>query len=236
MEYQQPSQDEFEKNQTHNENIFFEIVFHFTWHLREFRCKLISDAFCTLLYFPKFAFVRESSTKYSCDWIKNPRNLEFGFLFFCHSLCRILAAKSWLASCKWWRKPEYLAKTTAYPQVTGNFLNCQNGLPLCCWYGLFGQYKIMRKTWIMTETLANGYTSESTQRELSNEYQHDRDSMFFKTFCVLVLWTKVASALEGLIIPDKLTGSRFNRAVQQAVASSLRGCKHFFLLNPIVLG
>ena len=26
----------------------------------------------------------------------------------------------------------------------------------------------------MAETLANGYSSESTQRELSNEYQHDR--------------------------------------------------------------
>ena len=26
----------------------------------------------------------------------------------------------------------------------------------------------------MTETLARGYSSESTQRELSNEYQHDR--------------------------------------------------------------
>ena len=26
----------------------------------------------------------------------------------------------------------------------------------------------------MTETLPNGYSSESTQRELSNEYQHDR--------------------------------------------------------------
>ena len=26
----------------------------------------------------------------------------------------------------------------------------------------------------MTETLANGYSSESTQWELSNEYQHDR--------------------------------------------------------------
>ena len=50
----------------------------------------------------------------------------------------------------------------------------------------------------MTVTLANGYSSESTQRELSNEYQHDRDSMFFKKCCVLVLWMKVASALEGL--------------------------------------
>ena len=25
----------------------------------------------------------------------------------------------------------------------------------------------------LTETLANGYISESTQQELSNEYQHD---------------------------------------------------------------
>ena len=49
----------------------------------------------------------------------------------------------------------------------------------------------------MTETLANGYSSESTQRELSNEYQHDRVSMVFKDFSVLVLWTNVASALEG---------------------------------------
>ena len=50
----------------------------------------------------------------------------------------------------------------------------------------------------MAETLAHGYSSESTQQELSNEYQHDRDYMVFKTLSVLVLWTKVASALEGL--------------------------------------
>ena len=30
------------------------------------------------------------------------------------------------------------------------------------------------KTLQTTETLANGYSTESTQRELSNEYQHDR--------------------------------------------------------------
>ena len=50
----------------------------------------------------------------------------------------------------------------------------------------------------MNETLANGYSSKSTQRELSNEYQHDRVYMVFKNLCALVLWTKVASALEGL--------------------------------------
>ena len=32
-------------------------------------------------------------------------------------------------------------------------------------------------TWKMTETLAKGYSSECTQRELSNEYQHDRVQM-----------------------------------------------------------
>ena len=52
----------------------------------------------------------------------------------------------------------------------------------------------------MTETLANGYSSETTERELSNEYQHDRVQKFFKNLCFLVIWTKVASALEGLTI------------------------------------
>ena len=50
----------------------------------------------------------------------------------------------------------------------------------------------------ITETLAYGYSSESTQRELSNEYQHDRVLMVFKNLCIIVIWTKVASALEGL--------------------------------------
>ena len=53
----------------------------------------------------------------------------------------------------------------------------------------------------MTETLAHGYSSESTERELSNEYQHDRVWVFFKKMCVFVLWMKVASALEGLNVP-----------------------------------
>ena len=47
----------------------------------------------------------------------------------------------------------------------------------------------------MTETLAHGYSSDSTQQKLSKEYQHDRVKMVLK---ILVLWTKVASALEGL--------------------------------------
>ena len=40
--------------------------------------------------------------------------------------------------------------------------------------GLFCQYKMMQKTLKMTETMAYGYSSESAQQGLSNEYQHDR--------------------------------------------------------------
>ena len=40
--------------------------------------------------------------------------------------------------------------------------------------GLFGKYKKMQKAEDMTETLAYGYSSESTRRELSNEYHHAR--------------------------------------------------------------
>ena len=53
----------------------------------------------------------------------------------------------------------------------------------------------------MIETLEHAYSSESTQRELSIVYRHYRVQMVFKIFfCTgLVLWTKEALALEGLI-------------------------------------
>ena len=34
---------------------------------------------------------------------------------------------------------------------------------------------MMQKNGKLTETLADGYSSESPQQELSNEYQHDRE-------------------------------------------------------------
>ena len=49
----------------------------------------------------------------------------------------------------------------------------------------------------MTGTFAHGYSSKSTQCELSNKYQHDRVKMVLKNICVLVLWTKVALAMVG---------------------------------------
>ena len=58
---------------------------------------------------------------------------------------------------------------------------------------------MQKKTYKTTEILANGFSSESTQRKLSNEYQHDRVKMVFKVPCLLVIWINVGSALEGLL-------------------------------------
>ena len=51
-----------------------------------------------------------------------------------------------------------------------------------------------------TENLAHGYSSESTQQELSNEYLHDLVKMVFKNIFVLVFWTKVVLASDGLTV------------------------------------
>ena len=51
----------------------------------------------------------------------------------------------------------------------------------------------------MTETLAHGWSSESIQQELPDEYQQERVYMVFKILCVLGLSMNEASALEGLI-------------------------------------
>ena len=59
----------------------------------------------------------------------------------------------------------------------------------------------------MTETLAHGYSSESTRREYSNKYQNDRVKMVFKYICVHVVWTKVASALEGFKVAILIEGT-----------------------------
>ena len=93
----------------------------------------------------------------------------------------------------------------------------------------------------MTETLANGYSNENAQRELSNEYQHDRVQM------VIVLGMKVASALEGLnrnpicisacnifklhiLFPNCLQKKQNGlKQLFSQVVPGLRGLKHVFL-------
>ena len=53
----------------------------------------------------------------------------------------------------------------------------------------------------VTGNTAYGSSSESGQRELSNEHRYVRVKRVFKNICVVVLWMKVASAsLEGLTI------------------------------------
>ena len=65
---------------------------------------------------------------------------------------------------------------------------------------------MMQKNFKMTETVAYGYSTESTQWELSNDYQYYRMEMAFIICCNLVLWTKIVLALKGF--------NRFNAAVR----------------------
>ena len=53
------------------------------------------------------------------------------------------------------------------------------------------------KNWKIFETISHRYPAKCTQRELSNEYLHDRVKMGFRVFCAVVPWKKVTSALEG---------------------------------------
>ena len=58
--------------------------------------------------------------------------------------------------------------------------------------------KCRKENWKIIETFAIGFSSESTQRELFNEYQHDMVLTVIKNLCIPVLFTKVDFALEGL--------------------------------------
>ena len=62
----------------------------------------------------------------------------------------------------------------------------------------------------MTETMANWYSSESSQRELSNEYQHhDRVELISMMFSFFVHRTKVTSAKEGLTMKQLRSSFKF---------------------------
>ena len=65
--------------------------------------------------------------------------------------------------------------TTVIVKEGGNgVLRCFQQLRSNAGGGYFGQYKMVQKALKMIQILANRYSSDSTQRELSNEYQHDR--------------------------------------------------------------
>ena len=51
---------------------------------------------------------------------------------------------------------------------------CMIFQPLCYWWKIWPMQNDVKKTWKMTETLASGYSSDSTHQELSNAYQNGR--------------------------------------------------------------
>ena len=59
---------------------------------------------------------------------------------------------------------------------------------------------MIQKNLKMTETLADGYSYESAHEELCNEYPHDMVMMVFINLRIFLLWMKVASPLEVLIL------------------------------------
>ena len=83
---------------------------------------------------------------YSC--LERPRDpldrcrSEFGILIF-PTFSTIL---SWLAGCNWWRKLEYLVKSTVQPQVAGNFLTCpsRDSNPRQWWETASSQWQHLR--------------------------------------------------------------------------------------------
>ena len=56
--------------------------------------------------------------------------------------------------------------------------------------------------------MANGYSSESTQRELSNEYQHDRIWMTFIIFCFFVRWMNVLNLSSRKVIHPSIVANQ----------------------------
>ena len=68
--------------------------------------------------------------------------------------------------------------------------------------GLLRQREIMTKKWKMTEILAHGYSSDSTQQEISYEYPHDLIMMTF-----IILRPCVHTRCEG-INPLMLTAAK----------------------------
>ena len=56
--------------------------------------------------------------------------------------------------------------------------------------GYLCHYKIMQKSWKITEILAYGYSYGSIQQELFNVYQFDMVYMFFKNPASLCFWLK----------------------------------------------
>ena len=86
----------------------------------------------------------------------------------------------------------------------------------------------MQKSWKIAETLAHEYSSESTHRELSNEYQHERVCMVTQNLCTSLLWTRIVSAYEGL----KAAENYPNLILLRNIYILRNAAKHLSLLFP----
>ena len=72
----------------------------------------------------------------------------------------------------------------AYWCVTCRSTQAEN-ITLSCWW-LILPIQIVKKNWKIFETISHRYPARCTQRELSNEYLHDRVNMGFRVFCAVV--------------------------------------------------
>ena len=103
--------------------------------------------------------------------------------------CLPYSGNTWLDSYKWWRKPMYQEitfLTSTRNSVRDNKIKHQQ-LALVLLLA-----NLVDTKWCESlKRMPHGYSSDSTQWELSNEFRHYRVLMVFKNLCILVLWTKV---------------------------------------------
>ena len=85
-------------------------------------------------------------------------------------------------------------------QVGGGAATGMNGLRHILLVANLVRAKLCEKSRKMTETLANWYSSDRDQQELSNEYQQDRVWMDFKHLSDFISCVKIAAALKGLSV------------------------------------
>ena len=88
--------------------------------------------------------------------------------------------------------PNDVRMTSPSSMCQSKYTHKRSYLTLCCWWLIWPKQNDAKKN------MAHGYSAESTQQELSYEYQHDSVWMIF-TLCLHFLhWTKITSASEGL--------------------------------------
>ena len=134
---------------------------------------------------PKVHFnTTESETAFYLFTFVTQRNERISFLFcwiqikklwFCthvplkNNIDAVLSGSPGVSSPHRMKKCDHLIM----PPSSAHSVHCMT-LTLMLLEAYLANAKWCKSTWEMTETLANGYSSENTRWELSNEYQQDR--------------------------------------------------------------